>query len=229
MEIHELNTKALTDPGYVAVDDGIDTYKADLNNLLTQNLGAAESYTDAALVTAKNYSDGKLSDAVDSLEAEITAATTITFLETNSAADSVQKSFAGYPTLTQGQFIAVKFNNGNTSNYFNFSTRQAHSSGGFDCYFMGSLDAPTFPANTVLFFYFAPVEQGEYVPKYHYLGYWSRSGGSGGTSDYTDLTNKPQINSVTLSGNKSFTDLGIDTYIDTYIAANYEDGDSATY
>lgn len=35
------------------------------------------------------------------------------------------------------------------------------------------------------------------------------SGGSGGTSNYSDLSNKPQINSVTLSGNKSFSDLGI--------------------
>lgn len=34
-------------------------------------------------------------------------------------------------------------------------------------------------------------------------------GGSGGTSDYTDLANKPQINDVTLSGNKSGSDLGL--------------------
>ena len=33
--------------------------------------------------------------------------------------------------------------------------------------------------------------------------------GGGGTSDYTDLENKPQINSVELSGNKSLHDLGI--------------------
>ena len=33
--------------------------------------------------------------------------------------------------------------------------------------------------------------------------------GGGGTSDYSDLTNKPQINDVTLSGNKSLHDLGI--------------------
>lgn len=32
---------------------------------------------------------------------------------------------------------------------------------------------------------------------------------SGGTSDYTDLTNKPSINSVTLSGNKTSSDLGL--------------------
>jgi hypothetical protein len=35
------------------------------------------------------------------------------------------------------------------------------------------------------------------------------SGGGGGASDYTDLSNKPQINGVTLSGNKSASDLGL--------------------
>lgn len=35
--------------------------------------------------------------------------------------------------------------------------------------------------------------------------------GGGGTTDYTQLTNKPQINSVELSGNKSLSDLGIPT------------------
>ena len=34
-------------------------------------------------------------------------------------------------------------------------------------------------------------------------------GGSGGTSDYTGLTNKPQINSVTLTGNKTAADLSL--------------------
>lgn len=33
-------------------------------------------------------------------------------------------------------------------------------------------------------------------------------GGGGGTGDYSDLTNKPQINDVTLSGNKSLSDIG---------------------
>lgn len=33
---------------------------------------------------------------------------------------------------------------------------------------------------------------------------------SGGTTDYSDLSNKPSINSVTLSGNKTTSDLGID-------------------
>lgn len=34
------------------------------------------------------------------------------------------------------------------------------------------------------------------------------SGGGGGTSNYNDLSNKPSINSVTLSGDKSLSDLG---------------------
>lgn len=33
-------------------------------------------------------------------------------------------------------------------------------------------------------------------------------GGGGGTTNYNDLTNKPQIGGVTLSGNKSLSDLG---------------------
>ena len=37
----------------------------------------------------------------------------------------------------------------------------------------------------------------------------NESGGGGGTSDYTDLTNKPSINSVTLSGNKTAADLSL--------------------
>ena len=37
----------------------------------------------------------------------------------------------------------------------------------------------------------------------------SATGGSGGTSDYTDLTNKPKINNVELSGNKTTSDLGL--------------------
>jgi len=38
----------------------------------------------------------------------------------------------------------------------------------------------------------------------------SGTGGSGGTSDYTDLTNKPSINNVSLVGNKKSNDLGLE-------------------
>lgn len=38
---------------------------------------------------------------------------------------------------------------------------------------------------------------------------FTSGGGGGGTGDYTDLTNKPKINNVTLSGNKTAADLGL--------------------
>ena len=46
--------------------------------------------------------------------------------------------------------------------------------------------------------------------------------GESGTSDYSDLTNKPSINNVTLSGNKSLSDLGI-----APSASSYDTGDTA--
>lgn len=39
-------------------------------------------------------------------------------------------------------------------------------------------------------------------------------GGGGGTSDYTQLTNKPQVNGVTLTGNKTSSDLGLMDHYD---------------
>ena len=42
-----------------------------------------------------------------------------------------------------------------------------------------------------------------------YLLAVKKGGGGGGTSNYNQLSNKPQINSVELSGNKSLHDLGI--------------------
>ena len=42
----------------------------------------------------------------------------------------------------------------------------------------------------------------------------SSAGGSGGTTDYTQLTNKPQINSVELTGNKTLIDIGAQAITD---------------
>ena len=47
------------------------------------------------------------------------------------------------------------------------------------------------------------------VLKYNGSGWVNGEGGSGGTTDYSDLTNKPSINSVTLSGNKTLSELDI--------------------
>ena len=44
-----------------------------------------------------------------------------------------------------------------------------------------------------------------------------------GTTDYADLTNKPSINSIELSGNKTLADLGITNYDDTQVKADIAD------
>lgn len=46
---------------------------------------------------------------------------------------------------------------------------------------------------------------------------------TGGTTKYTDLTNKPSINGVELSGNKSLSDLGIANYDDTQVKKDIAD------
>ena len=40
------------------------------------------------------------------------------------------------------------------------------------------------------------------------LGVLEENGGGGGTSDYSDLENKPQLNGITLEGNKTLEDVG---------------------
>lgn len=50
---------------------------------------------------------------------------------------------------------------------------------------------------------------GNLTPKKVLTGRLIAGGGGGGTNDYNDLTNKPQINNVTLSGNKTSSDLGL--------------------
>lgn len=58
------------------------------------------------------------------------------------------------------------------------------------------------------------------------------SGGSGGTSDYSELSNKPQINSITLSGNKSLSDLGIqpaDIYFDETVTLSTTETTTVTF
>lgn len=49
----------------------------------------------------------------------------------------------------------------------------------------------------------------------------NQGGGGGGTTDYDDLTDKPQINSVTLQGNKTASQLGLATPAD--IISDYDD------
>lgn len=62
-------------------------------------------------------------------------------------------------------------------------------------------------------------------------GKWREfSSGSAGTTDYTDLENKPSINNVTLSGNKTTSDLGLqDTIQYSSMPTASEDLEGAVY
>lgn len=51
--------------------------------------------------------------------------------------------------------------------------------------------------------------QGYDYPKKVRNPFWGTGGGSGGTDNYEDLTNKPKINGVTLIGNKTSEELNI--------------------
>lgn len=57
MQIHELNTKALTDPAYVAFDDGTDTYKADFKEVIDDTVAEAFSSADVSGGVV-NYTSG---------------------------------------------------------------------------------------------------------------------------------------------------------------------------
>lgn len=58
-------------------------------------------------------------------------------------------------------------------------------------------------------YFYECVSDGESTPTYSWQATEVQAGGSGGTSDYTDLENKPSINNVTLSGNKTSSQLGL--------------------
>lgn len=52
-------------------------------------------------------------------------------------------------------------------------------------------------------------EKGNDFTYYRWIKLKNESSGSGGTTDYTNLTNKPRINSVNLVGNKTSADLSL--------------------
>lgn len=65
MQIHELNTKALTDPAWVPFDDGSDTYKADFNQIIDDAVAAAFTSADVSggVVEYESEDAEPLSDA----------------------------------------------------------------------------------------------------------------------------------------------------------------------
>ena len=55
------------------------------------------------------------------------------------------------------------------------------------------------------------------------LTYATKSSGTGGTTDYLKLSNKPSIEGVTLEGNKTFIDLGLENISDETITSMHKE------
>lgn len=55
------------------------------------------------------------------------------------------------------------------------------------------------------------------------VNFFGNAGGDSGTTDYSELTNKPQINGVTLSGNKTAADLNLETDLSDYYTKQQTD------
>jgi len=53
------------------------------------------------------------------------------------------------------------------------------------------------------------VDNDTYAAAVAYAKNHGGGGGGGGTDNYNELENRPQVNSVTLTGNKSASDLGL--------------------
>lgn len=86
MQIHDLNTKTLTNPAYVAFDDGSDTYKAEFNEVVQ-----------AAADTA----------AQEALENADVSGNTITYTSGDASSPTAWTSVT---TLTSGLSLATLFN-----------------------------------------------------------------------------------------------------------------------
>lgn len=125
----------------------------------------------------------------------------------------------GYHTIAYGSYSHVqgKYNVGDTSNTY------AHILGN------GTSVSTRSNAHTIDWdgnaWYAGDVENGSGVTMnglQEEINELKSSGGSGGTSDYEELSNKPQIEGVELSGNKTLEDFGIVemTYEETLAVLN---------
>ena len=152
MEIHELNTKGITNPAYVALDDGTDTYKLDLNAKLS-------AINDALDEDATNINKLLAEHGIFFCETA-TAAATSTKVVTSS-------EYGG----RDGEYIAVKFTNGNTASSISFTVGNLSNG---TVAFPGHNSAPNIKANQILLFRVTD-EAGlnpNPVWKYTFVGYY---------------------------------------------------------
>ncbi len=80
MQIHDLNTKTLTDPAYVAFDDGTDTYKVEFNDTVESAAQSAVAATDLTQNTVGFTSGDSLSPSGWTSVSQITTNSTLATL-----------------------------------------------------------------------------------------------------------------------------------------------------
>ena len=80
MQIHDLNTKALTNPAYVAFDDGTDTYKTEFNDCVENAANAAVAAADLTQNTVGFTSGDSLSPSGWTSVSQITTDSTLATL-----------------------------------------------------------------------------------------------------------------------------------------------------
>lgn len=80
MQIHDLNTKSLTDPAYVAFDDGTDTYKVEFNDTVESAAQAAVAEADLTQNTVGFTSGDSLSPSGWTSVSQITTDSTLATL-----------------------------------------------------------------------------------------------------------------------------------------------------
>ena len=119
MEIHELNTKTITNPAYVALDDGTDTYKLDLNAKLT--LIDTALGNDANDIDALQSDVGTLSNLTTTAKNNLVAAVNEVDADIDDLNNALNLVNDGYYSF---DLIANKYilrDNGNEANYNGWS------------------------------------------------------------------------------------------------------------
>lgn len=170
MNIHELNTKAITNPAYVALDDGSDTYKLDLNAKLSTMQGS---------ISGAESNISTLQDDVEDLQEN----PVIYHGECSTSASNTTKtvSVIGFDGK-EGDLLVVRFINGNTATSFQMNVS---STGARNTLFFNGTSALEITPNSEILF--EVVEVATDTLGYYFVGLYPKEKFEEIDSDITDL------------------------------------------
>lgn len=179
MEIHELNTSTLTAPAFMALDNGVDSYKLDFN----------------ALYTPLN---ARLTAAEETIS-ELGGSPVICYGVCASPAANSGKVITSDDFTGDGNdYIVIKFTNGNTASQFQMNIA---GMGLMYTKFNGSNSAPMLDAGSVLLFRIVDTQNPNNFDEreYHFVGYYPKSKFEEIDEELDDLNNA--INLFAENGN----------------------------